>query len=70
MENKKIIVKLNPDSDKVNKIKEALKITNGYCPCEVIQTEDTKCMCKDFRDFYTSGKTGPCHCGRFVAVEE
>lgn len=59
----------NPCKEKYEEVTEALRQNNGYCPCLVMKNEDTKCMCKDFRDFYTSGKTGSCHCGRFIAVE-
>ena len=40
---------------------------DGYCPCMVQKTPDTKCMCKEFRDQKTPG---PCHCGRYEKYEE
>lgn len=40
---------------------------DGYCPCMVEKTPDTKCMCKDFRD---QKEPGPCHCGRYEKYEE
>jgi hypothetical protein len=40
---------------------------NGYCPCMVEKTPDTKCMCKEFRD---QKEPGPCHCGRYEKYEE
>lgn len=49
---------------------KALVLQNdGYCPCAVLKTPDTKCVCKEFRDQKTPGL---CHCGRFgkFAVEE
>ena len=64
-----ITVIQNPDKNKYEEVTEAVKKNDGYCPCLILKNKDTKCMCKDFRDFYTSGKTGPCHCGRFIAVE-
>lgn len=46
---------------------KALVLQNdGYCPCAVVRTPDTKCMCKEFREQKTAGK---CHCGRFEKVE-
>ena len=45
-------------------IKKLVDDNNGYCPCTVVKNEDTKCMCKDFRE-QTVGK---CHCGRFEKV--
>lgn len=43
-------VKINPDKDKVKEIRAALKNNNGYCPCKIEQSEDTKCPCKDLRE--------------------
>lgn len=48
-------------------IKKLVDRNNGYCPCTVIKNEDTKCMCKEFREQTT---TGYCHCERFLKVEE
>ena len=43
-------VRLNEDINMVNIIKEGLKRTDGYCPCRLEKNEDTKCMCKEFRE--------------------
>ena len=40
----------NPDKAIVDKIKEGLKKTGGYCPCRLERIEDNKCMCKEFKD--------------------
>lgn len=54
---------LNPDKEIVKKIKEGLKKKNGYCPCRIEKTEDTKCMCKEFRDqIKDENFEGFCHC--------
>ena len=54
------IVEIRPE------IKANVDENNGYCPCEICQTEDTKCMCKNFRE---QNKPGECNCGRFEKVE-
>ena len=42
---------------------KALVVNNdGYCPCAVLKTPDTKCICKEFREQKTPGL---CHCGRY-----
>ena len=41
---------------------QAIKDNDGYCICAVSKNEDTKCMCKDFREQETSGT---CHCGLY-----
>jgi ferredoxin-thioredoxin reductase catalytic subunit len=57
---KKII--LNPDKDVVDAVRAALKENDGYCPCRLEKTADTKCMCKDFRE----QESGMCHCGLYI----
>lgn len=63
-------VSRNPDPKKYDEVTEAVKQNDGYCPCLIARNEDTKCMCKEFRDAVSEGKVGPCRCGRFVASEE
>ncbi|MCF0133784.1 MAG: ferredoxin thioredoxin reductase catalytic beta chain [Blautia sp.] len=54
---------LNPDEDVVKTVKEGLKAKDGYCPCRLEKTEDTKCMCKEFRDqIKDPDYEGFCHC--------
>ena len=53
------IIEIHPE------IRENVEANNGYCPCAIFQTPDTKCMCKDFRE---QNEPGLCHCGRFEKV--
>lgn len=56
-------IKLNPDKEVVNAIKEGLKKKGGYCPCRLEKTEDNKCMCKEFKDQIADPEfEGYCHC--------
>ena len=55
----------NPNEEEYNEITEAVKLNDNYCPCLSYKNEDTKCMCKEFRD---SKDTDFCHCGRFYKV--
>lgn len=56
-------VRLNEDKDIVEAVREGLKRTGGYCPCRLQRTEDTKCMCKEFRDQINDlNLEGYCHC--------
>lgn len=43
-----------------------VRLNDGYCPCAVFKTPDTKCICKEFRE----QESGVCHCGRYEKVEE
>lgn len=54
---------LNPDAAVVKEIRDGLKRTGGYCPCRVVKSEDTKCMCKEFRE---QTEEGECHCGLYI----
>ena len=54
---------LNPNEEVVKTVKEGLIRTGGYCPCRMQRTEDTKCMCKEFRDQIRDPDfEGFCHC--------
>ena len=56
-------VRFNQDKEIVKIIQEGLKRTGGYCPCKFEKTEDTKCMCKEFRDQIKDPNfEGYCHC--------
>lgn len=58
----------NPDMDYAAKVMGKLKANDGYCPCRLVKTEETKCMCKEFRDMTANGKEGFCHCGLYISV--
>lgn len=60
-------IKLNDDKDIVNDIKQRLKENDGYCPCRLKKTPESKCMCKEFRE---QQEEGICHCGLYVKVKE
>ena len=60
----------NPNKEYVKKIRTKLKENNGYCPCRIQKTDDTTCMCKEFRDMIANGIEGECHCGLYLSVKE
>lgn len=56
-------VRFNEDENIVKEIQEGLKARGGYCPCRVFKNEDTKCMCKEFREQIADKNfEGYCHC--------
>jgi len=55
----------NPDKEIYDTITKAVKDNDGYCPCKIKKTPDTKCMCKEFREQLS----GECHCGRFIKTK-
>lgn len=48
-------------------VKALVRQNGGYCPCAIVKTPDTLCVCKDFREQDTPGI---CHCGRYEKFEE
>ena len=56
-------ITVNQDEAVVKTVREGLKRTGGYCPCRLEQTEDTKCMCKEFKvQIADPNFEGFCHC--------
>lgn len=56
-------IRFNDDARVVAAIREGLKKKDGYCPCRVDQTEDTVCMCREFREQIADPEfEGYCHC--------
>lgn len=62
-------IKYACDAETVEIMEKAIRDNHGYCPCKVDKTSDTKCMCKEFRDFVKSGQLGTCHCGLYVSYD-
>ena len=53
----------NEDAQVVEKLREALKKKDGYCPCRLRRTEDNVCMCREFREQIADPEfEGYCHC--------
>ena len=56
-------ITLNPDPEIVRTVKEGLQAKGAYCPCRLQKTEDTKCMCREFREQIADPAfEGYCHC--------
>lgn len=41
---------LNEDKSIVNTVRQGLVNTGGYCPCMLVKSKATKCMCEDFKN--------------------
>ena len=59
-----MIKEINPDFG------ELVAANDGYCPCAIERTEDTRRMCKDFREQIAKGIAGKCHCELYEGVLE
>ena len=55
----------NPDDNVYQEITQAVKDNDGYCPCMIAKSDDTKCPCKEFREQAIEGE---CHCGRYLKI--
>ena len=60
----------NPDQELVREIEQRKKENDGYCPCFLVKTPDTKCMCKEFRDAVKYGNCTLCECGLYESYKE
>lgn len=60
----------NPDTEHVKQIRDGLKANDGYCPCAIMKSPETKCMCQEFRDQLNDPEfDGMCHCGLYVKTK-
>jgi hypothetical protein len=60
-----VIIGLAAESaDDIHRITKAIRENDGYCPCALDKTEDTKCMCLEFREM----ESGVCPCGLYKKV--
>ncbi len=57
MEKKRLTLTAN--QEKAEKIIKAIYKNEGYCPCRLTKSEDTKCPCKEMMENHE------CHCGLF-----
>ena len=56
-------IRLNEDEQIVKLIKQGLSERNGHSPCVREISDDTKCMCKQFREQIADPDfEGYCHC--------
>ena len=64
------MIKYTDDTELKEQILQALKESDGYCPCRIDHTPDTKRMCKEFRDMIKAGQEGSCHCGLMIFTKD
>ena len=61
-----MIIRVNKDKQFVAEMRQAIKDSEGYCPCVITRSPDTKCMCKEFREM----ESGTCHCGLYTKIPD
>ena len=55
------MIRFVDDPEHVQEVIAALKANDYYCPCAILKTPETHCMCKAFR----MQESGKCHCGLY-----
>ena len=56
-------VRLNENKELVAKIKEGLRMKDGYCPCRLQKLDEYKCICEEFKQQIADPDfEGYCHC--------
>lgn len=56
-------IQFNADKEIVRTVQKGLEKNGGYCPCRFEKNEDTKCMCKEFREQIKNPDfEGYCYC--------
>lgn len=55
---------LTRNEEKANKIIKAIYKNEGYCPCRITKSSDTKCPCKEMIE------NNDCHCGLYDELIE
>jgi ferredoxin-thioredoxin reductase catalytic subunit len=56
-------VKLNDDKEVVARVKDGLKMKDGYCPCRLQKLPEYKCICEEFKQQIADPDfEGFCHC--------
>lgn len=62
-----IKIRKNPDVELANEVQKAVNENDGFCPCKIRKTVDTKCMCKEF---IQQTEPGLCHCGLYEKYDD
>lgn len=64
------MIRLNRDVNFALEVKKKVIENGGYCPCSLLKNEDTKCMCKAFREQVKDPNfVGECHCGLYEVTK-
>ena len=64
-------VRFNENKEIVAKIKEGLKMKDGYCPCRLQKLPEYKCICEEFKQQIADPDfEGYCHCKLYYKSKE
>ena len=60
---------LNDDLPLVAEVNRQLQETRGYCPCALEWTDDTRCICKAFKESFVNEEETECACGKYKIIK-
>jgi len=63
-------ISINPNKEYAEEIKRKLRDNGGFCPCSLVKNEDTRCICKEFREQVERNESGYCYCGLWYAEQK
>jgi ferredoxin-thioredoxin reductase catalytic subunit len=64
-------VRFNENKELVAKIKEGLKMKDGYCPCRLQKLPEYKCICDEFKQQMADPEfEGYCHCKLYYKFKD
>lgn len=56
-------IRVNENEELVKIVREGLKKKDNHCPCKIEVSDDTICMCKEFKEQIADPDfEGYCHC--------
>ena len=60
---------LGDDKALVAEVNRQLQETRGYCPCALVWTDDTKCICSAFKESLANEEECECNCGKYKIIK-
>ena len=64
-----MIIRQNLNTKYAQEVRNALRLNGGFCPSCHEHNDDTKCICKEFREQISRGEIGACRCGLYAIIE-
>ena len=60
-------IKTTSNKEHERRVRKALEMRDGFCPCSLLRDANIKCMCNTFRE---QTQPGPCLCGLYEKYYE
>lgn len=63
-----MVFETTKDEQRKQLVLQAIKMNNGYCPCQIQRNEDTVCICKHFNEEVKPDEY--CVCGLYKKLKD